>query len=329
MMAEVVVSETNVPQDGMLRWQVDDRELNLRVSVVPFVLGEGIVIRILDRSAVRIGLDRLGMRDDHVSTLKRIAHSPNGLLFVTGPTGSGKTTTEYSIISEINSPGCKIMTIEDPVEFLIPGVNQAHVNRKAGFTFVSAIRSFMRHDPDVIMVGEIRDVETLQLCVGAAVTGHLVISTLHAYDVGRAIQRLRDMGTEDYLLGQSLVGIVAQRLVRKVCENCKREAPKETDSAELKGLGITAEDLQTHTLYEGAGCEQCRNTGYHIRTAIYEILEIDHEISALIGSGSSPDQIVEAASAKGFRSMLDDARRKVLDGITTPREALRVLAYSM
>lgn len=325
MMADMSVEETRTPQDGRIpHVTVDDKDYDIRVNCAPFVLGEGVVMRILDRSKVMLGLDRLGFSPDQLETLRKLAHQPNGLLLVTGPTGSGKTTTVYSILHELASPAIKIMSVEDPVEYILPGVNQLQVHKKAGLTFPTAMRSFLRADPDVIYSGEIRDIDTGMLCMEAALTGHLVLSALHTNDAPSALIRLVDMGAEPYLLGATVIGIVSQRLARRVCQHCKEEVEADLNSPVMKYLGVAAEDLQEHKVYQGKGCDVCRQTGYQGRTGLYEILTMSSEVSSLINTRASLAEIRDAAIGNGMTTLREDGKRKVLDGITTADEVLRV-----
>ncbi len=324
MMADMDVEENRVPQDGRIQFAVGGKDYEMRVHCTPFVLGEGIVMRILDRSNVMIGLDRLGFYPDQLEALRRLIHQPNGLLLMTGPTGSGKTTTAYSILHELNSPAVKIMTAEDPVEYLLPGINQVQVHKKAGRSLSTAMRSFLRADPDIVYSGEIRDLEVGLLCIETAITGHLVVSTLHTNDAPSALIRLVDMGVEPYLVGATLIGVVSQRLARKVCQNCKEEVAVDLYSPVVKYLGITADEIKQHKLYRGKGCEVCRQTGYRGRIGLYEILTMNGELSSLINSRAPLVEIRDAAIANGMITLREDGKRKVLDGITTADEVLRV-----
>lgn len=327
MMAEMDTSETRIPQDGRLPWKRhgDDKEYDVRVSSAPYVHGEGLVMRILDRSYVMIGLDRLGFREDQMSTLLEIARSPNGLLLLSGPTGSGKTTTAYSLLSHIVSPAIKVLTVEDPVEYLLTGTNQVQVHKAAGLTFAAAVRTFLRHDPDVIYCGEIRDYETAQVLVQAAITGHLVISSLHTTDALQTTTRLADIGVEPFLVGATLIGAVAQRLVRTVCKECKAPVQPSPTSPAMKFLGITESDLESHTVCQGEGCDTCRKTGYRGRTGVFEVLKVDRELASMIVERRPLPEMLDLARSRGFVTMREDAKRKVLDGVTTAEEACRVL----
>ena len=325
MLADLSIADTSIPQDGRIKWAFGDKGFDLRTNCIPYVYGEGIVIRILDQSSVLLGLGKLGFYPEHIQTVEHMAHQPNGMIIVSGPTGSGKTTTLYSILKLIVSPDVKVLSVEDPVEYALTGVNQVQVNRRAGLTFEAALRAFLRHDPDVIMIGETRNLETAQVAIQAAITGHLVLSQLHTNDAPSVITRLVDMGVEPYLISATLLGAVSQRLARKVCRECGEEIEADLDSPPLKFLGITAWDLKEHKLRRGRGCDTCRNTGYKGRVGLYEILAIGDELRALIASGVSGPELAEAARSRGFQDMRADAKRKVLDGITTPEEAFRVL----
>lgn len=326
MMGEMDVSQTSLPQDGRIPWTFEGRNFDVRINITPFVYGEGIVMRILDQSDVMLGLDQLTFFEDHLKAVREMIHRPTGLVFVSGPTGSGKTTTLYSMLKELTSPAVKVMTIEDPVEYVLPGVEHAQVVKKIGFTFPVALRTFMRRDPDVIMVGDIKDYETMAIAIEAAITGHMVLSSLHTNDAAEVIQRLRDIGIEDFLIAATLAGTVNQRLARKVCPSCKTRLTPESQDSAMAALGITKDDLATHEVYTGAGCEACRNTGYRGRVALYEVLTIDRDLSAMIGEHATTSEIIEAAKPKGFMTMAEDGKRKILAGMTTPGEALRVLS---
>jgi general secretion pathway protein E len=320
LMAKLNIAERRLPQDGRIKLRLVGREIDLRVSSLPTLYGESVVLRILDRSSVVVDLGRLGMPEDILGNFGHMISQPHGLLLVTGPTGSGKTTTLYGALDKINSPELKIITIEDPVEYQLRGVNQIHVKAQIGLTFSSGLRSIVRQDPDVIMVGEIRDAETAEIAIQAALTGHLVFSTLHTNDASGAISRLLDMGVEDYLLASSLVGVLAQRLVRRVCSTCRRHI--EASPEFLKELGPRG--TRPVTVYESAGCAECAGTGYHGRAGIYELLVCDDQIRNLIVSRAPADKIKQDAVARGMRTLRMDGFWKVADGVTTVGEVLRV-----
>jgi general secretion pathway protein E len=319
LMAKLNIAERRLPQDGRIKIRLVGREIDLRVSSLPTLYGESVVMRILDRSSIRIDLSTLGMPTDVLTTFTHMIEQPHGLLLVTGPTGSGKTTSLYGALDKINSPELKIITIEDPVEYQLRGVNQIHVRSQIGLTFASGLRSIVRQDPDVIMVGEIRDAETAEIAIQAALTGHLVFSTLHTNDAAGAVSRLLDMGVEDYLLASSLLGVMAQRLVRNLCNRCKR--PVAAGPEMLRDLGVGG---KTPTIFEQVGCRECAGTGYRGRSGIYELLEVDDQIRKLIIARTPADQIKLAAVNRGMRTLRDDGWRKVAEGVTTTAEVLRV-----
>ncbi len=319
VLANLNVAEKRIPQDGKIAVKVGKRHLDIRVSVVPTVFGERVVLRLLEKGGKILRLEDLGLWEEDLLKLKRLSQKPYGIVLATGPTGSGKSTTLYAIIMEIKSPKKNIITIEDPPEYQIEGVSQIQVNPKVGLTFATGLRAILRQDPDVIMVGEIRDSETAQIAVQSALTGHLVLSTLHTNDAPSAITRLFDLGIEPFLIASALEGVIAQRLVRKICPHCKEEYRPSKE--ELKELGLSGD----HTFYRGRGCEQCMGTGYRGRTGIFEVLEVDEEIKKLIVKTQSATDIRNFARARGFKSMLEDGIRKVLSGITTPEEVLKAV----
>ncbi len=320
ILSELDISERQRPQDGRIQLKMGERELEFRVSVLPVYYGEKVVMRILDRGNVRVSLEQLGFSRHNLQIFESAIKQPNGIVLVTGPTGSGKSTTLYAALNAINSIETNIVTVEDPVEYQIPLINQVGVNPKRGLTFAGALRSFLRQDPDIIMVGEIRDPETGSIAAEAALTGHLVLSTLHTNDAPTSITRLMEMGVQPFLLAPTLLCILAQRLVRRVCPQCKAEyQPKE---AELRGAGL--QDLAGQvTLNRGKGCGYCGGTGYKGRTGIHEVLRVDEEVRELITEKASASQIRRSAAAKGFRDLRFDGLRKVLAGITSLEEVLR------
>jgi len=292
----------------------------MRVSTLPTLHGESVVLRILDRSSIVVNLDTLGFPADTLDQFDKLINKPYGMILVTGPTGSGKTTTLYGALDKINSPDKKIITIEDPVEYQLLGVNQIHVKPAIGLTFASGLRSIVRQDPDVIMVGEIRDAETAEIAIQAALTDHLVFSTLHTNDAAGAISRLLEMGVEDYLLASSLLGVLAQRLVRKVCRKCRRRA-----EVGLEAMREIAGDVGGPVeIWEGQGCEECSNTGYRGRSGIYELLLVGDAIRPLILKRSSADIIRDAGIKMGMRTLREDGWQKVRTGVTTVGEVVRV-----
>ncbi len=323
IVANLDIAERRKPQDGRIHLKVDGREIDLRVSTLPTMFGEKVVMRILDQSNALISLNRLGMASDVQATWEELASKPYGMILVTGPTGSGKTTTLYATLSKINTLDKNIITVEDPVEYQLPRINQVQVNPKAGLTFATGLRSILRQDPDVIMVGEIRDRETAEIAVQAALTGHLVLSTLHTNDAPSAFTRLVDMGIEPFLITSSVIGVLAQRLARQICAKCKEayRPPREA----VRRLSEELAEVEDLVLYRGAGCEYCRQTGYKGRTGVYELLVVTDRIRELVVRRASANEIREAARAEGFRTMRDDGIRKVLEGVTTIEEILRVV----
>jgi len=280
-------------------------------------------MRILDQSSVLIGLNKLGMFADIQAHLESVIVQPNGMILSTGPTGSGKTTTQYSILNKINSVEKNITTIEDPVEYQLRGLNQVHVNRKAGLTFANAMRSFVRQDPDIIMVGEIRDLETAETAIQASLTGHLVLSTLHTNDAPSAVTRLVDMGVEPFLIAASVIAVLAQRLGRRICGNCKE--PYKPPAEALHRVGFDLEDLEDVVFYRGRGCEQCRHTGYRGRLGLFELMMMNEEIADLIVKRAPLSEVRNAALANGMKTLKSDGFQKVLEGITTVEEVMRVV----
>lgn len=322
VMADMDVAERRAPQDGRLTLIADPQEYDFRISTYPAVFGENVVIRILGKTAAEISLDKLGLEADVAEELTRMVKRPYGMILACGPTGAGKTTTLYAALNMINAVERHIITIEDPVEYQLPGIVQANVNKKAGLTFARGLRTIVRQDPDVILVGEIRDSETAEIAVEAALTGHLVLSTLHANDAAGAVARLLDMQVEPFLVASSAIGLLAQRLVRTVCARCGCSfVPGDELLAQLN-LPVTASDLQG--AMKGAGCEQCGRTGYKGRTGIYEVLRIDDDIRDAIIARSSAAAIREIAVRAGMRTLRDDALLKVKSGRTTIEEVIRV-----
>jgi general secretion pathway protein E len=326
IMAELNIAERRLPQDGRIRMTLEGRRLDIRVSTIPTLHGESIVMRILDRAAILMPLDHLGFEERNRRAIERIIQLPHGMLLVTGPTGSGKTTTLYAALDKINSPGKKIITIEDPVEYQLRGVNQIHVKPKIGLTFAAGLRHIVRQDPDVIMVGEIRDVETADIGIHAALTGHLVFSTLHTNDAPGAVTRLLDMGVEPYLIASVLEGVLAQRLVRLVCAGCRQ--PSEPDVGELRALGVDRVPA-TAKLSRGTGCDDCRGTGYRGRTGIYEFMAMSEEIRGLAIRKTPGHEIRQRAIADGMTTLRQDGWLKCCLGVTTVEEILRVTHEDM
>lgn len=314
------ISERQRPQDGRIQLKVGDRELEFRVSVLPIYYGEKAVLRILDRGSVRVTLDRMGFSSTNLAIFESLINQPNGIVLVTGPTGSGKSTTLYAALNAINSIEKNIVTVEDPVEYQIPLINQVGVNPKRGLTFAGALRSFLRQDPDIIMVGEIRDPETGSIAAEAALTGHLVLTTLHTNDAASSITRLIEMGVAPFLLAPTLLGILAQRLLRKICPSCKTPyAPTVAEIEEAKLHDI----IGKVQFYNGKGCGACGGSGYRGRIGIHEILKIDEEIREMITEKASTSQVRRAAYSKGFRDLRFDGLRKAVAGTTTVAEVIR------
>jgi general secretion pathway protein E len=320
IMAEMNIAERRLPQDGRIRVTLHGRRVDIRVSTMPTVHGESIVMRLLDRTTVFLPLEKLGFTAETQRRFESLIKRPHGIVLVTGPTGSGKTTTLYGALDKINSPGRKIITVEDPVEYQIKGVNQIPVRSKIGLTFASGLRHIVRQDPDVILVGEIRDLETAEISIQAALTGHLVFSTLHTNDAPSAITRLQDMGVEPYLVSSVLEGVLAQRLLRRICDVCR--APHRASAADLEALGIDA--AGEASLYLGRGCDECRGTGYRGRTAIYELFVITEEVRSLMLRRASAREIRRVAVEAGMVTLRMDGWIKARAGITTIEEILRV-----
>ena len=323
IMADMNIAERRIPQDGRIHVRVEGQEYDLRVSSLPTVFGEKIVMRILDQSSIMIGLNKLGMLPETQAELESVIVQPNGMILSTGPTGSGKTTTQYSILNKINSVDRNILTIEDPVEYQLRGLNQVAVHRKAGLTFANAMRSFLRQDPDIIMVGEIRDLETAETAIQASLTGHLVLSTLHTNDAPSAITRLMDMGVEPFLIASSIIAICAQRLGRRICLNCKEPYTPPMDA--LKRVGFPLEGVDEIVFHRGRGCEQCRHTGYKGRQGLYELMIVNEEIQDLTVRRVPLSEIKNAALANGMKTLKMDGFEKVRAGLTTIEEVMRVV----
>ncbi|MEW6002437.1 MAG: type II secretion system ATPase GspE [Nitrospirota bacterium] len=320
IMAKLNIAERRLPQDGRIRLKVDEREIDIRVSTIPVLYGESVVMRLLDKEGIVIDLDLLGFSERTLSLFDQLIKKPNGIILVTGPTGSGKTTTLYGALDKINSPDKKIITVEDPVEYQLKGVNQIQVKPQIGLNFANTLRHIVRQDPDIIMIGEIRDLETAEIAIQSALTGHLVFSTLHTNDAPSAITRLLDMGVENFLLSSTIRGILAQRLLRIICQACKEIDLSIADKAELTILGIGSDA----TLHKGRRCEKCAYTGYYGRTGIFELLLVDDEIRRLILKNADSNQIREVARQRGMRTLLEDGAEKVKSGVTTLGEILRV-----
>ena len=318
VMANLDVAETRRPQDGAIRVNIGTRTVDIRVSIVPSITGEKAVLRILDTSKELLGLEDIGMSEDDIKLFEEKLRYPNGIILVTGPTGSGKTTTLYAALKRIATRDKNIITIEDPIEYRIDGVTQVQVNPKLDLTFANALKYFLRQDPDVILVGEIRDAETAKTAIAASLTGHLVLSTVHTNDAATTLARLIDMGVEPFLLASSLLLVIGQRLVRRVCENCKVEIGTRD---EIKSM-LLEYGYKIDRHFEGTGCDRCKNTGFYGRVGIFELLNIDEDIKKLLIKKADAREIRRIAVEKGMKTMFDDGMKKVREGITTPEEVL-------
>ena len=321
IMAQMDISEKRLPQDGRIKVKVQNKSIDLRVSSLPTVFGEKIVIRILDKSRLSLTLDQVGFDEDLLKLFKTLSSAPNGIVLMTGPTGSGKTSTLYAAINFVKSPEINITTVEDPVEYLIPSINQVQVRSEIGLTFARTLRSILRQDPNVILIGEIRDFETAQIAIESALTGHLVFSTLHTNDAASAVTRLIEMGVEPYLVASAVIGVGGQRLVRKICPSCRISYEiKDPEQIEV----LKENGFNTKELFTGKGCLTCRKTGYAGRTAIHEIMTINDEIHGLILDSASARDIRQAAVKSGMRTMRVDGLQKAIKGVTTLKEVLRL-----
>jgi len=326
ILSNLDISEQRKPQDGAFSYEFLSEQFDLRISTLPTNYGENIVMRLLGKNSSLFSLKQLGLTKANIEKVEKYFSKPYGIVLIVGPTGSGKTTTLYSALRKIDSLKKNVMTIEDPIEYKFSFIKQTQLNEKAGYTFHNAIRAFMRQDPDVMLVGEIRDRDTAELAVRASITGHLVLSTLHTNDAIGTIPRLNDLGIEPYLIGSGLLAVIAQRLVRRLCSNCK--VPVEATVEELENLGISKKIIElypNYTLFDAVGCEHCRKTGYIGRESIVEILEIDEDIEELITKKAGTQEILHAARSKGMHSLKEDGQIKVLEGITTIQEINRVV----
>ena len=321
IMAELDIAERRLPQDGRIKLKMKNREIDLRVSTLPCLFGEKVVLRILDKGALSFDLKKLGFEQEAMDNLTKAIHSPFGMVLVTGPTGSGKSTTLYSALQQINEVGVNIMTAEDPVEYNMVGVNQVQMKEEIGLNFAAALRSFLRQDPDVVLVGEIRDYETAEIAVKAALTGHLVLSTLHTNDAPSTITRLLNMGIEPFLVASSVVIIIAQRLVRRICKECKEE--EKIHPSVLQDIGFSEQEANTITCYKGKGCPNCNDTGYRGRVALYEVMPVGEDIRELILEGASAIEIRKKAVAGGMKTLRMSGLIKLKEGVTTVDEILR------
>lgn len=324
ILSKLDIAERRVPQDGRFRIRMEGKDVDFRVSVMPTSFGEKVVLRILDRGSLSMELDKLGLTGQSLKIFRDCIEAPYGMILLTGPTGSGKTTTLYSALNGINKPGVNIITIEDPVEYQFSGMNQIAVRPEVGLTFANGLRSILRQDPDIIMVGEIRDMETADIAIQAALTGHLVFSSLHTNDAAGAVTRLEDMGIEPFLISSSLLMSVAQRLVRKLCQTCKK--PVEIPVQVLERVGYMTEKGKPPVFYKGAGCKHCKNVGYSGRLGLYEILDVNKEIQGLIVQKATAEQIREEAIRQGMQTLRFAGLEKAKEGLTTVEEVLRVTA---
>jgi len=322
VMAKLDIAEKRLPQDGRIPIKIADKDIDIRVSIIPTTFGERVVLRLLDKSSILLGLEEIGLSPAQLHTVDDLIHRSNGILFVTGPTGSGKTTTLYAALSRINSPDKNIITIEDPVEYQLWGIGQIQVNPKIGLTFAQGLRSVLRHDPDVILVGEVRDTETAEIAIQAALTGHLVFSTLHTNDAASAATRLLDMGVEPFLVASVVRAIVAQRLVRVICPECKEGYPPNGEA--LREIGISSFQLEGGVVYRGRGCPACSETGYRGRSGIYEMLIVSDAIRHLIMEKADSTSICRQAVEEGMKTLREDGAQKVIAGLTTLEEVVRV-----
>ncbi len=322
LLAQLNIAERRLPQDGRIKTRVKGRELDLRVSTVPTVHGESVVLRVLDRASMKFSLAELGFSPDTLTRFEALLARPHGILLVTGPTGSGKTTTLYGALSKLDSVALKILTVEDPVEYQLDGINQIHVHPQIGLTFAAALRSILRQDPDIIMIGEMRDGETAQIAVQSALTGHLVLSTLHTNTAASAVIRMQDMGVEPYLITSTVNGVLSQRLVRRLCEQCRRPADVPAEIVVSSGLGRFLPPGQP--VYAAAGCASCRGIGYTGRAAIHELLVVDEAVRDAVMRGTDAAKLQDIARAGGLVSLYEDGLRKVAAGVTSLDEVLRV-----
>ncbi len=326
IMAELDIAERRLPQDGRIKLKMGrGREMDFRVSVLPTLFGEKVVLRLLDKSNLQLDMTKLGFEPSQIEAFQQSIHQPFGMVLVTGPTGSGKTTTLYSALSDLNKVGENISTAEDPVEFNLTGINQVQMHEAIGLNFAAALRSFLRQDPDIIMVGEIRDFETAEIAVKAALTGHMVLSTLHTNDAPSTVNRLLNMGIEPFLVASSVNSIVAQRLARRICENC-REVDTATSELELEEAGLRPEEIRSATVYRGAGCPTCSETGFKGRIALYEVMPLTDDLKEFVLNGASALELKQEAIRGGMVTLRRSALNKLLDGVTTVSEVYRVSA---
>ncbi|MGA2324234.1 MAG: ATPase, T2SS/T4P/T4SS family [Sedimentisphaerales bacterium] len=321
VMANLDIAERRLPQDGRISLTVQGNPVDLRVSVLPTMFGESVVLRILDRSQMQLDLAKLGIRTDELNIIRQLIHKPNGIIIITGPTGCGKTTTLYAALSELNDIETKVITTEDPIEYDIDGIIQVQMKPDIGVTFAKCLRSILRQDPDVVMVGEIRDLETAEIAAQASLTGHIVFTTLHTNDAPSSIARLLDLGIEPFLVTATLEGIIAQRLVRKICEQCK--TPFQPTESQLMELGLTPDEVKGKQFYYGAGCSRCNNTGYKGRTGLFEIMTFNDEICELIMNHASTNVLRTASQKAGMRLLRDAGLSAIYNGVTTIDEVVK------
>jgi type IV pilus assembly protein PilB len=322
ILSKMDIAERRLPQDGRFKMKASGRAIDVRVNAIPTIYGEKIVMRILDASAVNHNIDEIGFEPELLTKFKRVLEQPHGIIVVTGPTGSGKSTTLYSALSYLKDPTKNITTVEDPVEYRLAGINQVQVKSEINLTFASCLRAILRQDPDIVLIGEIRDKETMEIAIQASLTGHLVLSTFHTNDAPSAISRFSFMGLERYLLASSLDLIIAQRLVRRVCEKCKE--PVEYDEPMLKELKITPEEAKSLTFYKGKGCTACGNTGYKGRLPVFEFLMLDNDVREAIVRGANESEIRQISRSKGYGGLLESGISNIRQGLTTPDEVLGV-----
>jgi type IV pilus assembly protein PilB len=321
VMSNLDIAERRVPQDGRIELNIRNSPIDLRVSTLPTMFGESVVMRVLDRSVVSLDLEQVGLREDEFEYVRALISQPNGIILVTGPTGSGKTTTLYSALNEANEPGVKIITTEDPVEYDLDGIIQVPIKEEIGVTFGACLRAILRQDPDKILVGEIRDLETAQIAIEASLTGHIVFSTLHTNDAPSTVTRMLDMGLEPFLVAATLEAVVAQRLVRTICPKCKH--PYVPAEENLMELNLLPQDVEGRSFYYGKRCDHCNRTGYRGRTAIFEIMKVDSKLRSMIIEQRSTDVLRAEAIAAGMRTLRDSGILKIFDGLTTIEEVVK------
>jgi type IV pilus assembly protein PilB len=320
IMGNLNITEYRIPQDGRIKANYNGKPIDIRLSTLPTVYGEKVVMRILDLNSATNDLTKLGLREKNMQLFKQMIKTPNGIVLITGPTGSGKSSTLYAALKELNAPDVNIMSVEDPVEYQLQGINQIQVKEEVGLTFATGLRSMLRQDPDIIMLGEIRDLETAQIAVRASLTGHLVLSTLHTNNAVESITRMQDMGIEPFLLTASLVGIVAQRLVRRVCQHCRQLHPITPEEK----IFLQKYGYQSETVIRGRGCAACYNSGYRGRIAIHEVIPITRELKDLILKKATSRELIEFVRKQGYESMIEDGVQKILNGTTSFAEVMRV-----